>query len=412
MNVPVVMPQLGLTMTEGSVSAWLKKPGELVRKGEMLFVVSTDKADMEVESLDEGVLAKILVEPKKLVPVGTVIAYLERPGDVAAAEFPSVGAAALSQPNETPSTGKASAGVAEVPSAVSAPVDRKEEPPASPRARRLARELGIDLAQIKASGASGRIAEEDVRKYAEGARSQTAAVAAPDLRRRQLIAERMTKSIQTIPHLSVSAEVNAEKLLELQESLKKSIEKQAGVKLTVTDLLLKALGLALQETPEMQAVWEGGALRTVDAIDLGLAIATERGVVAPVVRKVESMGLVEVARRRLEASEKARQGRLSLAELEGGTGTLSNLGMYRVDHFQAIISPVQSFVLAVGRIAERPWVETGVVRVAPTIKLNLCVDHRVADGALAALFLGKIAEIIENPQRWFDGPSNPAGSVG
>jgi pyruvate dehydrogenase E2 component (dihydrolipoamide acetyltransferase) len=135
----------------------------------------------------------------------------------------------------------------------------------------------------------------------------------------------------------------------------------------------------------------------VGATDLGLAIATERGVVAPVIRKVVAMNLVEVARRRQEVSEKARQGRLSLEELEGGSGTLSNLGMYRVDHFQAIISPGQSFILAVGRIAERPWVEKATLRVVPTMKLNLCVDHRVADGALAALFLGKIAEVIENP---------------
>jgi pyruvate dehydrogenase E2 component (dihydrolipoamide acetyltransferase) len=402
MNVPVVMPQLGLTMTEGSVSAWLKKTGEMVRKGEMLFVVSTDKADMEVESLDEGVLAKIQVEPGEVVPVGTVIAYLERPGDGAAPESPS--AAALPQPKEVPAAPKAGTEGEEVPSAVTALVGRKEEPAASPRARRLARELGVDLAQVKASGASGRIAEEDVRKYAEGARSQTAAAAAPDLRRRQLIAERMTKSIQTIPHFSVSAEVNAEKLIELRESLKEPVEKQVGVKLTVTDLLLKALGLALQETPQMQAVWEEGTLRTVGAIDLGLAIATARGVVAPVIRKVEAMDLAEMARCRQGVSEKARRGRLSLAELEGGTGTLSNLGMYRVDHFQAIISPGQSFVLAVGKIADRPWVERGVLRVAPTAALNLCVDHRVADGALAALFLGKIVEIIENPQRWFGGP--------
>jgi pyruvate dehydrogenase E2 component (dihydrolipoamide acetyltransferase) len=389
-------------MTEGSVSTWLKQTGEMVRKGDMLFVVSTDKADMEVESLDEGLLVKIELEPGRAVPVGTVIAYLERPGEAAVPEPPAAAAVAMPPPKEVPSASQAVTMRAEFPSPIVTQAGGKEGPAASPRARRLARELGIDLALVKASGASGRIAEEDVRKYAEGAKPQTAS-AAPDLRRRQLIAERMTRSIQTIPHFSVSAEVNAEILIGLRESLRESVEKQAGVKLTLTDLLLKALGTALREVPEMQAVWEKGTLCPLTAIDLGLATATERGVVAPVLRNVEAMDLAEMARCRQELSEKARQGRLSLAELEGGAGTMSNLGMYPVDHFQAIITPGQSFVLAVGKIADRPWVEKGELRVAPTVVLNLSVDHRVADGALAAQFLGRIVEIIENPQRWLGG---------
>jgi pyruvate dehydrogenase E2 component (dihydrolipoamide acetyltransferase) len=183
------------------------------------------------------------------------------------------------------------------------------------------------------------------------------------------------------------------------------MEKQAGVKITVTDLLLKALGLALAETSEMRTVWDEGNGPTAAAVDLGLAIASERGVVAPVIRNVGGLDIIEIVRWRQAATEKARGGRLSLADLEGGVGTLSNLGMYRVDHFQAIISPGQSFILAAGKIAHRPWVEKGVLIVAPTVTLTLSVDHRVADGALAAQFLERIAEIIENPYRLLWAPA-------
>jgi pyruvate dehydrogenase E2 component (dihydrolipoamide acetyltransferase) len=214
-----------------------------------------------------------------------------------------------------------------------------------------------------------------------------------------LIAEKLTQSIQTIPHFSVAAEVNAKELIALRENLKGPIQQKSDLKLTMTDLLLKALGLALEETPGMKAVWEGGIPRAYNGCDLGLAIATDKGVVAPVIRGVEGLDLVEVGRRRSEATEKARAGRLSLTDLEGGIGTLSNLGMYRVDEFQALITPGQSFILAAGKIDNRPWVDKGVLTVAPTLRLNLSVDHRVADGALAAQFLGAIAELIENPYR-------------
>jgi len=394
MDISVVMPQLGLTMTEGTVTAWLKKPGDKVAQGEMLFVVSTDKADMEVESLTEGTLKQIVVELGRTVPVGTVIAYLEKPGGETVVGAAPVAAAPPPPPVQA-SLEEVSAPMPEIAPAA-AEGARREGPPASPRARRLARELGVDLFTVRGAGAGGRIVEEDIRKAAEGARVKPLA---PDLRRRQLIAEKMTKSIQTIPHFSVSAEVNAERLISLHESLKLPIEKASGLKLTFTDLLLKALGLALKETPEMNAVWEEGAINPRDTVDLGLAIATERGVVAPVVKNVDRLDLAEITRLRSELAEKARQSRLSLADLEGGVGTLSNLGMARVDHFQAIIIPGQSFVLAVGRIAKRPWVENTTLTVRPTVMLTLSVDHRVADGAAAAQFLGKVAEIVENPYR-------------
>ncbi len=427
MDVPVVMPQLGLTMTEGSVSEWLKKPGDPVRKGEMLFVVSTDKADMEVESLDEGKLAQIVVEPGRTVPVGTVIAYLAGTSSASAPRDarPQTVEVAVPHPAvEQPAP--ASAGELSVKAAQS----RKDGPPSSPRARKVARELGIDIAQVPSGSPSGRIVEEDVRRFAASiqarplsarpgslpaqAMPQTGGHASPsakvatgavDLRRRRIIAERLTTSIQTIPHFSVSAEVRADTLVNLRESLKQAVEKEAGAKLTITDLLLKALARALADTPEMQAVWADGNPQAATAIDLGLAVASDRGVAAPVIRNLAALDLAEIARRRLDLSQKARSGRLGLGELEGGLGTLSNLGKLRVDRFQAIINPGQSFILATGRIAPRPWVEAGALIVAQTLSLTLSVDHRVADGALAGEFLERIAAIIENPYRILGTPA-------
>jgi pyruvate dehydrogenase E2 component (dihydrolipoamide acetyltransferase) len=396
MNVPVVMPQLGLTMTEGSVSEWLKKPGDTVRKGEMLFVVSTDKADMEVESLDEGTLAQIVVQPGNTVPVGTVIAYLTGSGEAVTARpapskapdaslsLPVAYGAALS-PAQAPATAVGQ--------------QRKEGPPASPRARKVARELGIDISQVTPSGGSGRIVEEDVRRFAPTTPSASAKAMHPDLRRRQVIADRSTKSISTIPHFSVSVDVRADLWVSLRASLKDPIEKQTGLKITITDLLLKALALALADTPEMQMVWKDGNPQNATAIDLGLAVASDRGVVAPVIRNVAAMDLAAIARCRQDLKDRAHGGRLSLNDLEGGVGTVSNLGIFRVDRFQAIIIPGQSFILATGRIDRRPWVEAGTLIVAQTMGLTLSVDHRVADGALAGQFLERIAAIIENPYR-------------
>lgn len=400
MGVPVVMPQLGLTMTEGSVAQWLKKPGDMVRKGEMLFVVSTDKADMEVESLDEGELTQIVIEPGNTVPVGTVIAYLGGRG------VSGLGKPAPAQ--------LASAPISPVAKEAARPADQEALPQtapppkdgfaASPRARKVARELGVDIAQVSPGPGSNRIVEADVRRFAAAAKPAVPKPEAPkplpsDLRRRSVIAERLTKSIQTIPHFSLSLELCADQLMALRESLKEPVRQQTGQKLTITDLLLKVLALALQETPGMRAIWADGSPQAREQIDLGLAIAAENGVVAPVAKNVSALDLAQITEWRRAAIEKTRGGRLALADLEGGIGTLSNLGNYRVDQFQAIISPGQSFILAVGRVAPRPWVESGALTVAQTLMLTLSVDHRVADGALAAEFLQHIAALVESPYR-------------
>ena len=206
------------------------------------------------------------------------------------------------------------------------------------------------------------------------------------------------ESVRTIPPFSVSLEVNAQRLVSFYQDLKEPISRSAGAKLTYTDLLFRALALSLADSPAMNAVWEG-EVRRRSQIVLGLAVATDRGVVAPVLADVERISLVQLVKQRAAITERARQSRLTFTDLEGGVGTLSNLGMYRVDRFEGIISPGQSFILAAGKLRDRPWVEDKSLVVRPTVILNLSVDHRVADGATAAAFLERIAEVIENPYR-------------
>jgi pyruvate dehydrogenase E2 component (dihydrolipoamide acetyltransferase) len=399
MTVTIAMPQLGLTMTEATVGTWLKKPGDAVRKDEPLLSISTDKVDMDIECNVDGVLRDILVEEGKIVPVGTALALVDAV------------AKASSTPTPVATPVPAADGAQRAPD-TPVQIDRaleKEDASetfrssqrSSPRARRQAKRLGIDIAAVKGSGPEGRIVEKDLLELAPAPAAPPRPVAATsqaDAKRRQLIAESMTESVRTIPAFSVSLEVNAQKFVSLYHDVSEPIGKSAGAKLTYTDLLFRALALALAGTPAMNAVWED-EVRPRSRIILGLAVATDRGVVAPVLADVEKLPLVQLIARRGALTERARQSRLSFADLEGGVGTLSNLGMYRVDRFEGIITPGQSFILAAGKLRERPWVEDKSLVVRPTVVLNLSVDHRVADGAVAAAFLERIAEIIENPYR-------------
>jgi pyruvate dehydrogenase E2 component (dihydrolipoamide acetyltransferase) len=396
MTVTIAMPQLGLTMTEATVGTWLKKPGDAVRKDEPLLSISTDKVDMDIESNVDGVLRNILVQEGVTVPVGTPLALLDAVGkDSPAPSVPSAPLAEVAQPAPNHSV--------EIDRALEkedASENLRSSPRSSPRARREAKRLGIDLATVKGSGPEGRIVEKDLLNLARPSEPPLPVAVSnqADAKRRQLIAESMTESVRTIPAFSVSLEVAAHKLVSLYHDLSEPISRSAGTKLTYTDLLFRALALSLANVPAMNAVWEGEVRRRSQVI-LGLAVATDRGVVAPVLADPDRLSLPQLITRRVTLTDKARQSRLSFVDLEGGVGTLSNLGMYRVDRFEGIITPGQSFILAAGKLRERPWVEEKAVVVRPTVILNLSVDHRVADGAVAATFLERIAEVIENPYR-------------
>lgn len=388
MSIAIVMPQLGLTMEEGTVSVWLKNIGDSVKKDEALFSVATDKVEMDVEASASGTLTQIVVPAGETVKVGTIVAYLAGDGDTASS--PASTSAKQSAPADQKADSKP--GNAPKSASISPPASRQSQL-SSPRAKRLAKELGVDLAAVRGSGTNGTIAEEDVRK----ASSEKTKSPAADGRHRQLIAERLTQSIQTIPTFSVAAEANAEHLLVLYDNLKPTLGQSATVKLTITDLLLAAFAQVLKASPEIRSIWKDNRAHVQNSVDVGLAVATEKGVIAPVIHDAASLDLAGLVSKRSQLVQKAREGRLAFADFEGGTGTLSNLGMYRVDNFQAIISPGQSSILAVGQIRKRPWAEESLT-IKPTVMLNLTVDHRVADGAAAAIFLGKLIELIENPK--------------
>jgi pyruvate dehydrogenase E2 component (dihydrolipoamide acetyltransferase) len=400
-SVMITMPQLGLTMTEGTVGAWLKKPGETVKKDDIVLTVSTDKVDMDVESPSDGIVGPILIEVGETVPVGTPLISIVTGGgsadETATSALPSKNSSA-----STETTTTAIPEVAEQPNEplLEASVVERERIVASPRARKMAADLKVDLARVQGSGAQNRIVAEDVERAAASVVVKQPPVirqpSAPDTQRRKIIADRMVESITTIPAFSVSVEVNAEQLVALYDSVKEPINQSTGVKLTYTDLFMKAIGVALPSVSQMNSVWDGDGLRGLSEVSAGLAVATDRGVVVPTLVGIDQLSLPEIARRCADLTERARRGKLTFADMEGASGTLSNLGMYRVDRFQGIITPGQTFILAIGRLGKRPWWNDGLTA-KPTVILNLSVDHRVADGASAAIFLQHIAEVLENP---------------
>jgi pyruvate dehydrogenase E2 component (dihydrolipoamide acetyltransferase) len=417
MATEIVMPQLGLTMTEGTVVKWLKQEGEEVKKGEPLLEVETDKVVQEVNSLDEGVLSRIVVGEGEPVPVGTVIALMSAPGETGvptplARPEPAARPAGLVVSADTPDTGngKPSEGLVR----------------ASPIAKNLAAKLGIDLKTLRGSGPMGRILEGDVRRAAE-ARTSVPTVE-PSVQRpaepsapaeparapvslpstvegervelkgiRKVVAERMSLSFSTAPHFYLTAEVDAAALVALRAQLLPAVQKRLGVDMTVTDLLVKACALALRDHPYANASWRDGAIQKNRDVNVGVAIALEEGLVVPVVQGADRLSFGQIARRRSELVSRGRGGQLTLAELEGGTFTLTNLGMFGVDQFQAIVNPPQAAILAVGRIKDRIVAVDGQATVRPIMTVTLSVDHRILDGAAAARFLARVVELLENP---------------
>jgi pyruvate dehydrogenase E2 component (dihydrolipoamide acetyltransferase) len=380
----VVMPQLGLTMTEGSVSAWMKKTGDRVEKGEALFTVETDMVEMEVESTVPGYVGAIIVEPQHTVPTGTVIAVItDQPGE----------AVVLDQP---PSGGREAAGIQQSSSANGAPPKEAArttagEFPASPRAKRLATELGVDLLQVKPARGS-RITEEDVRRFHEALPKQ----AAPAASARRIVAERMAASFQTAPHFYLGVEVNATELVNFRDRMRARFERD-GVRLTYTDILLKALATALREHPAVNSWWKDGEVVRHDSVDVGVAVQTESRLLVPVIRNADRLDFPALSMKRQSLAELARSGRLTLADIEGGSATLSNLGQFGIDWFQAILNPPQSVIVAAGRIAKRPVVNNDRVEVCPSFTLTLAADHRVMDGVAAAQFLSLMKQFLGYP---------------
>ena len=400
MAISVVMPALEMAQETGKLISWLKKEGESVAKGEPLLEIETDKAVMEIESPGDGVLAGVKIQAGAEVPVGRTIAWIVRPGEVAPADE-----VAVESGRKTTAVPAGSA----IPTAASANQSATSAPAAdrpakiSPKARRLASERGVNLSDVRGSGAGGEILASDVVAAAESkARPSPAAVDSGSPISR-LMAERTTQSWTTVPHFFVTRDVDAGALNEARQRLGPEIEKSRGLKVTHTDLLVALAARVLQKHSRVNASWAREGVRTNPEVNIGIAMAVDDGVVAPVIHNAANSTLTEIAFERRDLTERARGGKLRPGDIAGGTFTISNLGMFGVDAFTAIIIPPQAAILAVGRIADRvvpvgagPEARPGV---RPMMTLTLSSDHRVVDGARAAEFLRDLVDAILNPHR-------------
>ena len=392
MATSVVMPALEMAQETGKLVAWLKREGDRITKGEPLLEIETDKAVVEVEAQADGVLAAIRAQPGDVVPVGHTIAWLVEPGEPVPAEPAS---SVSHSPDPTPLP--ASTSVAARSSAAG-----EQRLRISPRARKLAAEHGIDLSTLTGSGAGGEISADDVMKaVARPAGDQTPAaepaVSQPFVMTTaaRLMAERTAQSWTTVPHIWLTREVDATALNEARAKAVPAIQQSHGVKPTHTDLIVAAVGRALTRHARMNARWVDGAVRPNSDVNVALAMAVDGAVVTGVVRHADRASLGEIATRRRDVSERARANKLQPGDIADATFTISNLGMYGVDAFTAIIVPPQAGILAVGAITDRAVALTGsggsTVGVRPIVTLTLAADHRVADGATAAAFLNEIA---------------------
>jgi pyruvate dehydrogenase E2 component (dihydrolipoamide acetyltransferase) len=401
MAISVVMPALEMAQETGKLLAWRKKEGETTAKGEPLLEIETDKATVEVEATAAGILAGITSHEGDVVAVGTVIAWILQPGEAlpAAAAAPSSGATSTrASAATTQSTVPAADKTKPDEATSSAPVKL------SPKARRFAKEHGVDVSQIKGTGPEGSITTEDIfaaKAAASGAAvaaspSPAAAKAAPPLSSiARIMAERTTQSWTSVPHFFVVRHADAGALLGYQ---KESKTKSASV--TVTDCLVGLVARTLERHPVLNSNWNGDAIHANLNINISVAIAVNDGVIAPVIHLANTASLADIAATRGALAERARSGKTQPADLAGGTFTISNLGMFKVDAFTAIITPPQAAILAVGAVSDRVVARDGKPVVRPIMTLTLSSDHRVIDGARAAAFLNDLVEAIQEPDKW------------
>jgi len=403
MAFSVVMPALEMAQETGKLIAWRKQEGDRVTKGEPLLEIETDKAVVEVEAPADGILAGIMASAGAEIPVGQTIAWIVAPGEKppASESFSAPGARAVSKSTSEPVHAVGTAPAQAV--AAGARI--------SPKARRLAKELGVEVSNLHGSGPGGEILASDVQAAAAAPASIVAAPkAAPGKNASslevptsigRLMAERTTQSWTAVPHFFVSREIEATALNEFRNrivaDIVADIELSRGTRVTHTDLLVALVARVLLKHPRLNASWTAEGIFLHARVNMGVAIAVNDGVVAAVIPNAHTEGLAEIARQRRDVAERARAGKLRPADIADATFTISNLGMYHVDAFSAIITPPQAAILAVGAIADRVVAVDGKPAVRPMMTLTLSCDHRVADGARAAMFLNDLAAAIHAP---------------
>jgi pyruvate dehydrogenase E2 component (dihydrolipoamide acetyltransferase) len=401
MATSVVMPALEMAQETGKIVSWVKKEGDAIKKGEILLEVETDKAVVEIEALADGVLAAVKSQAGDVVPVGATIAWILKPGEAVPAETANAatGRTMTEQPRSaaTPPPAPAAASTA-------APAVSADSVQISPKARRLAKEKGIDITRVRGTGPDGVITTDDILAAEAApppAAPAAAAAAASDLPAiARIMAERTTQSWTQIPHFFLVRDLDAGALNEAREKLGPGIESSKGVKLTHTDLLIALVARVLMKHPKMNASWTGKGIQMNPSANISVAMAVKDGVVGAVLPKADTTGLADIAAQRKELTDRARDNKLRPADLSGGTFTITNLGMYNIDAFSAIIVSPQAAILAVGRIGDRVVAVNGQPAVRPMLTLTLSSDHRVVDGAQAAQFMNDLAEAIRTPANW------------
>jgi len=442
MPINILMPALSPTMEKGNLAKWLQQEGDKVKSGDVIAEIETDKATMEVEAVDEGTIAKILVpEGTQDVPVNDIIAVLAGDGEDVKAAGAGAGAAPAPKPAEAPKPAAAAPAPAAptpapAPAAAPAPAPQAAATKgngharifSSPLARRLAKDAGIDIARINGSGPHGRIVARDVEgaKSGKGLKAPAAAPSAgpslapgmsdkqilalfeegsyeivPHDGMRRTIAQRLTASVQTVPVFYLTMDCDIGKLLVAREEINaaapKDKEKKPLYKLSVNDFVIKAMAVALQKIPNCNVSWtEGGMLKHKHS-DIGVAVAMPGGLITPIIRKAETKTLSTISSEMKDYAARARARKLKPEEYQGGTTAVSNLGMYGINHFTAVINPPQATILAVGTSEERPVVRGGKIEIAQMMSVTLSCDHRAIDGALGAELIGAFKQLIENP---------------
>jgi len=423
MPTELKMPALSPTMEEGTLAKWLVKEGDSVKSGDLLAEIETDKATMEFEAVDEGVIAKILVaEGTDGVKVGTAIALIAGEGEDSGASAPAAAPApAAKAPGEKkPEPAPPAKGGGETPAAPPAPAagvktDSGDRVKASPLARRLAEAQGIDLANLKGSGPGGRIVRADLGEGAGGAKAAPTTTAAPapaapappfesDIpheavklsNMRKTIARRLTESKQQVPHIYLTVDINLDALLKLRGELNSSLTGR-GVKLSVNDMMIKALAAALIEVPECNVSFAGDTLIKYSRADISVAVSIPGGLITPIVADASAKAISAISREMHDLASRAKEGKLQPNEYQGGTASLSNMGMYGIKQFEAVINPPQGMIMAIGAGEKRPYVIDDSLQIATIMSATGSFDHRAIDGADGARLMKAFKMLVENP---------------
>ena len=403
MPIPILMPALSPTMTEGTLARWLKHEGDAVTQGDVIAEIETDKATMEIESVDEGVLGKILVpDGAEGIAVNTTIGVLLEDGEGAdaLAEFKPAAPPAVepmpATPSAEPTPPAAAAGARPAHGLVIA----------SPLARRMAAQAGIELSSLAGSGPNGRIVKADIEANRAKAPAKPAQPAPapstegdyeliPLTTMRRIVARRMVESKQQVPHFYLTMECEIDALLDLRRRLNDQAD--GRYKLSVNDLVIKAAAIALRKVPAANAAWSDEGIKRYNSVDIAVAVALEDGLITPIVRRADAKGLEAISTEMKSLAERARAGKLLPEDYQGGTFSISNLGMYGVKDFAAVINPPQGCILAVGAGEPRPVVKDGALAIATVMSCTLSVDHRSVDGAVGAQYLAAFKALVEDP---------------